>query len=108
MKGCTAGPPMPVTPVPVPRAPITHAHADHARPGCGETGCCQQRGVLRQRPGKDITLHPVQHEEHWLGQCRVSFHSAGHVLGSAQIRLEVDGEVGGERTKRDADPSCEP
>ena len=72
---------------PVPRALITHAHADHARPGCGEYwAVASSEGVLRQRLGKDITLHPVAYcEEHWLGQCKVSFHSAGHVLGSAQI-----------------------
>ena len=97
---------------PVPRALITHAHADHARPGCGEYwAVASSEGVLRQRLGQDISLHPVQYGvEHWLGQCRVSFHSAGHVLGSAQIRLEVDGEVwvvSGDY-KRDADPSCEP
>ena len=97
---------------PVPRALITHAHADHARPGCGEYwAVASSEGVLRQRLGQDITLHPVQYgEEHWLGQCRVSFHSAGHVLGSAQIRLEVDGEVwvvSGDY-KRDDDPSCAP
>ncbi|QNJ29100.1 ligase-associated DNA damage response exonuclease [Synechococcus sp. A15-24] len=97
---------------PVPRALITHAHADHARPGCGEYwAVASSEGVLRQRLGQDITLQPVQYgEEHWLGQCRVSFHSAGHVLGSAQIRLEVDGEVwvvSGDY-KRDADPSCVP
>ena len=97
---------------PVPRALITHAHADHARPGCGEYwAVASSEGVLRQRLGQDISLHPVQYGvEHGLGQCRVSFHSAGHVLGSAQIRLEVDGEVwvvSGDY-KRDADPSCEP
>ena len=97
---------------PVPRALITHAHADHARPGCGEYwAVASSEGVLRQRLGQDISLHQVQYGlEHWLGQCRVSFHSAGHVLGSAQIRLEVDGEVwvvSGDY-KRDADPSCDP
>ena len=97
---------------PVPRALITHAHADHARPGCGEYwAVASSEGVLRQRLGKDITLHPVAYgEEHWLGQCKVSFHSAGHVLGSAQIRLESEGEVwvvSGDY-KRDDDPSCEP
>ena len=97
---------------PVPRALITHAHADHARPGCGEYwAVASSEGVLRQRLGQNITLHPIQYgEERWLGQCRVSFHSAGHVLGSAQIRLEVDGEVwvvSGDY-KRDTDPSCEP
>ena len=97
---------------PVPRALITHAHADHARPGCGEYwAVASSEGVLRQRLGQDITLHPVDFgEELWLGQCKVSFHSAGHVLGSAQIRLESEGEVwlvSGDY-KRDDDPSCDP
>ena len=97
---------------PVPRALITHAHADHARPGCGEYWAIDSsEAVLRQRLGQSINLHSVQYgEEFWLGQCKVSFHSAGHVLGSAQIRLESDGNVwvvSGDY-KRDHDPSCEP
>ena len=61
----------------------------------GVLAVASSEGVLRQRLGQDITLHPVGYgEEHWLGQCKVSFHSAGHVLGSAQIRLESEGEVG--------------
>ena len=97
---------------PVPRALITHAHADHARPGCGEYWAVHtSEGVLRQRLGQGINLHPVRYgKEFWLGQCKVSFHSAGHVLGSAQIRLESDGHVwvvSGDY-KRDHDPSCEP
>ena len=96
---------------PVPRALITHAHADHARPGCGEYWAVHtSEGVLRQRLGQGINLHPVFYgREFWLGQCQVSFHSAGHVLGSAQIRLESDGHVwvvSGDY-KRDHDPSCE-
>ena len=96
---------------PVPRALITHAHADHARPGCGEYWAIDSsEAVLRQRLGQSINLHSVQYrEEFWLGQCKVSFHSAGHVLGSAQIRLESDGNVwvvSGDY-KRDHDPSCE-
>ena len=96
---------------PVPRALITHAHADHARPGCGEYWAVNSsEGVLRQRLGQSINLHSVKYrEEFWLGQCKVSFHSAGHVLGSAQIRLESDGNVwvvSGDY-KRDHDPSCE-
>ena len=67
--------------------------------------------VLRQRLGQTIRLHPMHYGEPvWLGQCKVSFHSAGHVLGSAQIRLEhadtvwvVTGDY-----KRDPDPSCTP
>ena len=97
---------------PVPRALITHAHADHARAGCGEYWAVDvSEGVLRQRLGQEITLHPVRYGEPlWLGQCQVSFHSAGHVLGSAQIRLESQGEVwvvSGDY-KRDDDPSCAP
>ena len=97
---------------PVPRALITHAHADHARAGCGEYWAVDvSEGVLRQRLGQEITLHSVPYGEPiWLGQCRVSFHSAGHVLGSAQIRLESEGEVwvvSGDY-KRDDDPSCAP
>ena len=97
---------------PVSRALITHAHADHARPGCGEYwAVATSEGVLRQRLGQDITLHPVSYSEtFWLNQCKVSFHSAGHVLGSAQIRLEAEGTVwvvSGDY-KRDDDPSCAP
>jgi putative mRNA 3-end processing factor len=96
----------------VPRALITHAHADHARSGCGEYWAVDcSEGVLRQRLGQGIRLHPVRYgEELRLGGARLSFHSAGHVLGSAQIRLEAAGEVwvvSGDY-KRCADPSCAP
>ena len=97
---------------PVARALITHAHADHARAGCDQYWAVDvSEGVLRQRLGQHINLQPIPYgEEVWLGQCKVSFHSAGHVLGSAQIRLEADGEVwvvSGDY-KRDHDPSCAP
>jgi len=97
---------------PVPRALITHAHADHARPGCGEywaIGCSE--AILRQRLGGGIRLLPVEYGQLLrIGGARVSFHSAGHVLGSAQIRLEAGGEswlVSGDY-KRCSDPSCSP
>ena len=97
---------------PVPRALITHAHADHARPGCGEYWAVDvSEGVLRQRLGRDITLHPMAYgQEFWLNQACLSFHSAGHVLGSAQVRLEVNDAVWvvtGDY-KRCVDPSCAP
>jgi len=97
---------------PVPRALITHAHADHARPGCGEYWAVGAgEGILRQRLGQGITLHGVGcGQELRIGAAQVSFHAAGHVLGSAQIRLEAGGEswlVSGDY-KRDADPSCAP
>jgi putative mRNA 3-end processing factor len=98
--------------LPVPRALITHAHADHARPGCGRYWAAEAgEGVLRRRLGKDIRLDPITYgEEIRIGDARVSFHPAGHVLGSAQIRLEAGGErwlVSGDY-KRDADPTCAP
>ena len=97
---------------PVSRALITHAHADHARSGCGEYWAVDvSAGVLRQRLGPDITLHCMPYrQEFWLNQACLSFHSAGHVLGSAQIRLMVEDEVWvvtGDY-KRCPDPSCEP
>ena len=78
---------------PVPRALITHAHADNARAGCSEYWAIDQsEGVLRQRLGRNINLHSMKYgEEFTLGQAKVSLHSAGHVLGSAQIRIEVQG-----------------
>ncbi|MEB3172627.1 MAG: ligase-associated DNA damage response exonuclease [Cyanobacteriota bacterium] len=97
---------------PVPRALITHAHADHARPGCGEYwATAASEGILRQRLGAGINLIPVEYGQlHRIAGARVSFHSAGHVLGSAQIRLEAGGEswlISGDY-KRCADPSCAP
>ena len=95
---------------PVPRAVVTHAHADHARAGCGRYLAAEPgRLLLRTRLGDaaDVTTvpygEPVDHHG-----VRVSFHPAGHVLGSAQVRLERRGEVwvfSGDY-KLDPDPTC--
>ena len=79
---------------PVDRALITHGHSDHARPGMGRylatTGTAP---VMRHRLG-DITLETIEYgEARRIGGATVSFHPAGHVPGSAQIRVEVAGEV---------------
>ncbi len=97
---------------PVTRALITHAHADHAKPGCDEYwATTSSAGILRQRLGQSINLRTLNYkQQQQIGNAVVSFHSAGHVLGSAQIRLEVNGEVWvvtGDY-KRCPDPSCEP
>lgn len=97
---------------PVPRALITHAHADHARSGCGAYwASAAGEGVLRDRLGANLPLTTLPYGESLrLGGARLSFHSAGHVLGSAQILIEAAGErwlVSGDY-KRDADPSCAP
>lgn len=97
---------------PVHRAVLTHAHGDHARPGSEEYHATRQSGgILRYRLGDDANL--VAHEygdTFGLGEACVSLHSAGHVLGSAQIRIVAHGEVWvitGDY-KRAADPTCEP
>ncbi len=79
---------------PVPRALITHGHSDHARPGHGAYLATDLAApVLRHRLG-DIALETVAYgERRRIGGATVSFHPAGHVPGSAQIRVEVGGEV---------------
>ena len=79
---------------PVARAVITHAHADHARAGHGAyLATAVSEGVLRARLGS-ISLQPLAYGEavHCHG-VRVSLHPAGHVLGSAQVRVEHAGQV---------------
>ncbi|MEL6807533.1 MAG: ligase-associated DNA damage response exonuclease [Pseudomonadota bacterium] len=79
---------------PVARALITHGHADHARSGMSAYLATDIAApVMRHRLG-DIPLETVVYgEERQIGGARVSFHPAGHVPGSAQIRVEVAGEV---------------
>jgi putative mRNA 3-end processing factor len=80
---------------PVDRAVITHAHGDHARRGHGHyLATTDSAGVLRARLGGDIALQTLAYGErivhHGVG---VSLHPAGHVLGSAQLRLQHGGQV---------------
>ena len=79
---------------PVPRAVITHAHADHARRGHGAYLATEvSAGLLRARLGA-ITLQGLAYGEAVLvNGVRVSLHPAGHVLGSAQVRVEHAGRV---------------
>lgn len=79
---------------PVARAVITHAHADHARPGHGHYLCSAEgAGLLRARLG-DVALQALAWGESLdHGGVRLSLHPAGHVLGSAQVRLEHRGRV---------------
>ena len=79
---------------PVERAIITHAHADHARPGHGQYLCSAEgAGLLRARLG-DVRLQALAWGEALnLQGVRISLHPAGHVLGSAQVRIEWRGQV---------------
>ena len=90
---------------------LTHAHADHARRGHGHYLAQRDAlGVLRTRLGP-VAIDAVGYGEATVvGQARVSLHPAGHVLGSAQVRVEVGGEVWvvtGDY-KLDPDPTCTP
>jgi putative mRNA 3-end processing factor len=79
---------------PVDRAVITHAHADHARAGHRRYLAAEPaEGVLRARLGA-LSLQTLPYGEAVdVNGVRVSLHPAGHVLGSAQVRLEHRGEV---------------
>lgn len=79
---------------PVDRALITHGHSDHARPGHRRyLTVASGADVLRLRLG-EISLETVAYgERRKIGDAVVSFHPAGHVPGSAQIRVEVAGEI---------------
>ena len=80
---------------PVDRALITHGHSDHARPGHGAYLATDGAApVIRHRLGEDITLDTIRYgEKRRIGRATVSFHPAGHIPGSAQVRVEVGGEV---------------
>ena len=95
---------------PVERAVITHAHGDHARPGSAAYLCAAPSAtLLRHRFGPDAVMESVPYGEVLaVGDVRLSFHPAGHVLGSAHIRIESsDGVwiVAGDY-KRASDPTC--
>ena len=80
---------------PVSRAVLTHAHADHARVGHGAyLATAVSEGVLRTRLGAGITLQGLAYGEGVeINGVRISLHPAGHVLGSAQVRVEHAGRV---------------
>jgi putative mRNA 3-end processing factor len=95
---------------PVERALITHAHGDHARPGHGAyLAAAPGLPLLRARVGDTAAIEGVRYgESRRIGAVDVSFHPAGHVLGSAQIRLRQAGitaVVGGDY-KLAPDPTC--
>ncbi|MFN3735928.1 ligase-associated DNA damage response exonuclease [Hydrogenophaga sp.] len=79
----------------VERAVITHAHADHARTGHGHyLATAVSEGLLRARLGAGIAFQGLAYGEVVEHQgVRISLHPAGHVLGSAQVRVEHGGRV---------------
>jgi putative mRNA 3-end processing factor len=95
---------------PVDAALITHAHSDHARAGHGRYLAAEAgAGILRSRL-PDIALQTVRYGERLtIGDTTVSLHPAGHVLGSAQIRVEHRGRVwvASGDYKLAPDPTCD-
>lgn len=81
--------------LPVDKAVVTHAHADHAYRG--------SKNYLVAAEGERLARIRLDPEATITGQkygltseingVRVSFHPAGHILGSAQVRIEYKGEV---------------
>lgn len=96
----------------VDHAVVTHAHSDHARKGSRRYYCTKSgTDLLRSRLGSAIEVSNFNYgESFYLNDVRVSFHPAGHILGSSQVRLEYGGEVwvASGDYKREADPTCEP
>ncbi len=93
----------------VPTAVITHGHSDHSRGGMGRYITADEGvPILRSRLGEVEVRGLAYGASIELGDVRISLHPAGHVLGSAQVRIESAGEVwvvSGDY-KRQADPSC--
>jgi putative mRNA 3-end processing factor len=93
------------------RALITHGHADHARGGHGDVWATPETlAIMGLRYGTQEGV-PVGYGEGFTrGGVRFSLHSAGHVLGSAQVLMEYEGQrvvVTGDY-KRRPDPTCAP
>ena len=92
------------------RSIITHGHADHARPGSLQYFCTAETGaIMHARIDPELAITPLRYgEQVKFGDALVSLHAAGHVLGSAQVRVEVAGEVwvASGDFKRDYDPTC--
>lgn len=80
---------------PVEKALITHGHSDHARFGHNHYLCVDgSANILKHRLGSDIKLETLPYGKPLnINGVAFSFHPAGHIPGSAQIRVEYQGEV---------------
>ncbi|XDD50010.1 ligase-associated DNA damage response exonuclease [Leptospira sp. WS92.C1] len=96
----------------VPRAILTHAHSDHTRKGsshylCSESGL----SLTRERLGKKANIETLPYGRAiYRNGIKISLHSAGHILGSAQVRIESKGKttvISGDY-KTVSDPTCTP
>lgn len=76
---------------PVPVCIVTHAHGDHAYAGHGlYIGTEETLKIVKQRISKDLPTQTLSYgQKIKLGNCWISLHPAGHILGSSQIRIET-------------------
>jgi len=81
---------------PRPRAIVTHGHADHARAGHGAVLATPETiEIMKVRYGEDCAgrFQPLGLVERLaMDGATISFHPAGHILGSAQVLVEADGQ----------------
>ncbi len=80
---------------PVDYAIITHAHADHSRWGNKfYLSHHLSKPIIQHRLGQDISIESMEYgESRTVNGVNFSFHPAGHIIGSAQVRVEYKGEV---------------
>lgn len=78
----------------VPKALITHAHSDHARFGSQQyLSHHQSIPILQKRLGPQSFTGINYNETININGVNFTFYPAGHVLGSAQIKVEYKGEI---------------
>src|ERR1044072_465423 len=95
---------------PVETEVLKHAHGDHLRHGSKKYVLAEPGvAIARHRLGVDYPPDALKYGERMqLGATTISLHPAGHILGSAQLRIEHDGQVwvvSGDY-KRQPDPTC--
>lgn len=98
--------------LPVPICVVTHGHGDHAYRGHGlYIGSPETIKIIQHRLGKETPCKALEYyQKIKLGNCWISLHPAGHILGSSQVRIEdsksvtvVSGDY-----KRAKDATCKP
>ena len=96
----------------VPRAVITHGHSDHARAGHGAVlATADTLAIMRLRLGELGQMQALPYGEPLkVKDVTITLVPAGHILGSAQIVIDYQGQravISGDY-KRHPDPTCDP
>ncbi|MEO5585936.1 MAG: DNA ligase-associated DEXH box helicase, partial [Flavobacteriales bacterium] len=79
----------------VDKAIITHAHSDHARSGSAHYLAEPiTKRLMHARIDPDLSIETLSYgESRTVNGVHFSFHPAGHIPGSIQVRVEHQGEV---------------